>query len=265
MGAGLWFKAEVEAAIARMRERGVRLAAMIVDTIFASDGIRDDPTILGPAVDAVHASGGLFIADEVQPGFCRTGAHFWGFARHGVAPDLVTMGKPMGNGIPVAGLAATKAALEPFGTSVPYFNTFGGTTVPVAAAMATLDVMLAENLADHSETLGAYLRGRLEELAGREARIGSIRQAGLFIGVEFVTGPERDARPDSPFALEVMNTMRDLGVLVSIAGGDSNVLKVRPLLSFTETDADHLVDVLSQSVISADGATSPPANRDNTS
>ena len=249
--AGIRFKAEVDAAIERMRQRGVKLAALLVDTIFASDGIHDEPTILGPAVDAVHAAGGLFIADEVQPGFGRTGARFWGFARHDVAPDLVTMGKPMGNGIPVAGMAATAQALEPFGTTVPYFNTFGGTTVSVAAATATLDVMLSQNLAQHSETMGKYLRTRLERLAAGEARIRSVRQAGLFIGVEFASGPERDANPDSPFALEVMNTMRELGVLISIAGKDSNVLKMRPLLSYTETEADLLVDTLAESIAAA--------------
>lgn len=244
--AGTLFKAEVEAAIARLHSRGVKLAAMLVDTIFASDGIRDETTLLGPAVEAVHAAGGLFIADEVQPGFCRTGAQFWGFARHGIAPDLVTMGKPMGNGVPVAGMAATAQALEPFGTTVPYFNTFGGTSVPVAAATATLDVMVSQNLARHSETMGSYLRGRLENLAASEPRIGSVRQAGLFIGVEFVS--EQGTGPDSAFGLEVMNTMRELGVLVSIAGSDSNVLKMRPLLSYTETEADQLVDVLAESV-----------------
>lgn len=246
--AGVRFKVEVEGAIARMQQRGVKPAAILVDTIFASDGIRDETTILGPAVDAVHAAGGLFIADEVQPGFCRTGAHFWGFVRHGVTPDLVTMGKPMGNGVPVAGMAATAPALESFGTTVPYFNTYGGTTVPVAAATATLDVMLSQNLAQHSETMGEYLRARLERLAVGEARIGSIRQAGLFIGVEFVAGPEKSAGPDSPFALEVMNTMRELGVLISIAGKDSNVLKMRPLLSYTETEADLLIDALCESI-----------------
>ncbi|MGD6532018.1 aminotransferase class III-fold pyridoxal phosphate-dependent enzyme, partial [Xanthomonas citri pv. citri] len=123
------FRADVEAAIADLQRCGHGVSALIVDTFFSSDGIYPDTSVLAPAVEAVRAAGGVFIADEVQPGFGRTGDDMWGFARHNVVPDLVTMGKPMANGLPVAAMAARSAVLEPFAVGVPYFNTFGGNPV----------------------------------------------------------------------------------------------------------------------------------------
>ncbi|GAA1279151.1 aspartate aminotransferase family protein [Pseudonocardia aurantiaca] len=244
---GEWFAGEITAAFGRLRSSGVRPAAFLADTIFASDGVLSDPAVLGPAVRAVHQEGALFIADEVQPGFARTGASFWGFARHGVVPDLVSLGKPMGNGVPVAGMVGRSEIVDRFGSEIPYFNTFGGSSVPIAAAQAVLDVIQRENLAARAEALGDVLRDGVRAHARRHPAIGDVRGAGLFLGVEIVSDRERRT-PDSALALAVVNTLRDLGVLVSVAGPHNNVLKVRPLLVYSDADVALFLDRLDEAL-----------------
>jgi 4-aminobutyrate aminotransferase-like enzyme len=215
----------------------------IVDTIFSSDGIFSEPAgFLGPAVAAIRQAGGLFVADEVQAGFGRTGEHLWGFERHGVVPDLVSLGKPMGNGYPLAGLVATAAALERFSREARYFNTFGGNPVAAAAGSAVLDVIRDEQLVANARDVGAYLRAGLESLAERHPLIGDVRGAGLFIGVELV---EDDAKvPATAQASRVINALRARGVLIGAAGRHANVLKIRPPLVFTGEHADLLMTTL---------------------
>ncbi|HZZ54061.1 MAG TPA: aminotransferase class III-fold pyridoxal phosphate-dependent enzyme, partial [Trebonia sp.] len=142
------FAAWVAAAIADLRRHGVRLAAFLADSIFSSDGVLPDPAAgsLARVAALVREAGGLYIADEVQSGFWRTGTHMWGYQRHAIAPDIVTMGKPMGNGLPIAGIVARQDVLAEFGRRARYFNTFGGNPVCVAAASAVLDVLEAEGL-----------------------------------------------------------------------------------------------------------------------
>ena len=140
------FAADVGAAVDDLSQNGIGVSCLIADTIFSSDGIYPDPSVLAPAVDIVHRHGGVFIADEVQPGFVRTGESMWGFDRHGVVPDIVTVAKPMGNGLPVAAMAARDHVLWPFAVRVPYFNTYAGNPVSMAAAAAVLDVIEDENL-----------------------------------------------------------------------------------------------------------------------
>ncbi len=141
----------VSDALEDMRKSGIRPAAILVDTIFSSDGVfADPPGFLRPAVEAVRKEGALFIADEVQPGFGRSGGKMWGFARHGIVPDIVTMGKPMGNGHPVAGLAARPELLAEFGARSRYFNTFGGNPVSAAAGIAVLEVIESEGLIENA-------------------------------------------------------------------------------------------------------------------
>ncbi|HEX2074225.1 MAG TPA: aspartate aminotransferase family protein [Geodermatophilus sp.] len=244
---GEWFAGRITAAFDELRSRGIRPAAFLADTIFASDGVLSDPAVLGPAVRAVHAAGALFVADEVQPGFARTGASFWGFARHGVVPDLVTLGKPMGNGVPVAAMVGRREIVGRFGAEVPYFNTFGGSSVPIAAARAVLDVIESEGLAARSEELGQRIRREVRGLAERHAAIGDVRGAGLFLGIEIVS--DRDRRtPDSTLALALVNTLRDLGVLVSVAGPSNNVLKVRPLLVYSDADVALFLERLDEAL-----------------
>lgn len=231
------FRADVEAAIADLQSAGHGLNCLIVDTFFSSDGIYPDTSVLAPAVEAVRAAGGVFIADEVQPGFGRTGDGLWGFARHGVVPDLVTMGKPMANGLPVAAMAARSAVLEPFAVGVPYFNTFGGNPVSMAAAAAVLDVIENEDLVATAASVGAALRNELARITADHPHMGDVRGAGLYVGVEVVD--DRDsATPDRTRAHDLVNEMRDRHVLISVCGTYGNVLKIRPPLVFSMADVD---------------------------
>lgn len=232
---------QVHAAIEDLLRHGIRPAALLVDTLFASDGVFADPAgFLQGAVDAIHAAGGLFIADEVQAGFARTGSHFWGFQRHGVTPDIVTMGKPMGNGHPIAGLAARPEIIDAFGSKVRYFNTFGGNPVSCAAGMAVLEVIEDEGLQANARTIGAYLKAGFQRLAGRHALIGDVRGAGFFLGVELVKDRQSRA-PATAETARLVNALRDRHILISSTGPHANILKVRPQLPFSMANADHLL------------------------
>ncbi|MBU9331372.1 aminotransferase class III-fold pyridoxal phosphate-dependent enzyme [Burkholderia multivorans] len=238
---GARFARDVQRAIDDLVRHGVRPAALIVDTLFTSDGVFADPRgFLQGAVAAIRQAGGVFIADEVQAGFARTGSKMWGFERHDVVPDLVTMGKPMGNGHPIAGLAARAEVLERFGKDTRYFNTFGGNPVSCAAAAATLDVIVNDGLQANASRIGAYLREGFRTLARKHDLIGDVRGDGLFLGVELV----RDRHAKTPAEDEtqrVVNLMRERGVLISATGVRGNVLKIRPLLPFTQEHADLLL------------------------
>jgi 4-aminobutyrate aminotransferase-like enzyme len=238
------FAESVRAAVADLKAHGIRAAALMVDTVFSSDGIYTAPAgFLQEAVDAIHAAGGIFIADEVQPGFGRTGEAFWGFQRHGVVPDIVTMGKPMGNGHPVAGLAVQPEVMKAFGQACRYFNTFGGNPVSMAAAAAVLDVIEQNHLQANALEVGKYLQDRLAALADQHAIVGEVRGAGLFVGVELVS--DRTTRaPATTQAAQVVNGLRRNQVLLSATGPAANVLKIRPPLIFERAHADLLVDRL---------------------
>lgn len=229
------FADDVARAADELAAAGYGVSALVLDTIFSSDGVYATPDVLAPAVDEVRRRGGVFIADEVQPGFARTGDAMWGFLRHGVVPDLVTMGKPMANGLPVAALAGRGEVIAPFATRVPYFNTFAGNPVSMAAASAVLDVIAADGLLDNARDVGARLRA---ELAGiDDPRIGDVRGAGLYIGVEIV-GDGEARTPDRATARHLVNALRDRRVLISVCGSDGHVLKIRPPLVFSSSDVD---------------------------
>ena len=235
---------EVAAQVRDLERHGQRLAAFVADSLFSSDGIFSDPTdVLRPVAEVVRRAGGVFVADEVQSGFARSGDAMWGFQRHGIAPDIVTMGKPMGNGFPVAGIVIDADVAARFGHDQRYFNTFGGNTVAVAAARAVLDVIRDEELQANAAKVGAVLRSGLEELATRHEVIGDVRGAGLYVGVELVT--DRETRePDAMATAAVVNGMRERRVLISTTGPMSNVLKIRPPLVFSASDADRLLTEL---------------------
>ncbi|BBY49044.1 aminotransferase [Mycolicibacterium arabiense] len=235
---------EMREAIADLQRHGFGIAAFIADTIFSSDGIYADPAgFLQPVVDAVHDAGGLFIADEVQPGFGRTGRHWWGFQRHGVVPDIMTTGKPMGNGIPIAAAAFRPALLVEFGRNIRYFNTFGGNSVSIAAAQAVLDVIVDEGLIDNADKVGSYIMSEIATMAGGYEQIAEVRGAGLFVGVDVVT--DRDSNtPDGEATLRVVNHMRRRRVLLSASGPRGSVLKIRPPLPFSIADADRMLENL---------------------
>jgi 4-aminobutyrate aminotransferase-like enzyme len=239
-----WFADQVILQIADLKRHGQGVAAFIADSLFSSDGIYSDPTtLLGPTVEAVRRAGGLFIADEVQCGFGRTGEKLWGYQRHGVDPDIVTLGKPMGNGFPVAGITIASEIVASFGNDIRYFNTFGGNTVAVAAATATLDVIREENLMQNSQAVGAELKKGLQELAQRYECIGDIRGAGLYVGVEIVR--DRSTKtPDTAKAAAVVNGLRERRVLISATGLNANVLKIRPPLVFNRANVARLLEQL---------------------
>jgi len=241
------FAGRVRAAIADMNRHGVRLAAFIADSLFSSDGILPDPAgFLRPVADAVHDAGGLYIADEVQPGFGRTGEAMWGFQRHGLVPDLAVMGKPMGNGMPIAGVAARPEVLEEFGSKIRYFNTFGGNSVCVAAAAAVLDVIQAERLRENALAVGRYLRGTLEAIAADTPRISAVRGAGLYAAADF-TDPGT-GQPDADAALRVVNGLRERRVLISATGPHGHTLKIRPPLPFAREHVDRLAESLTDTL-----------------
>lgn len=247
-GLGSWFADRVRDAIADMEEQGIRFAGFIADSIFSSDGVLPGPAgYLQEAAEVIHRAGGIIIADEVQPGFGRTGEAFWGFQRHGIVPDVVTLGKPMGNGIPVSGLVAKADVLAAFSDTIPYFNTFGGNPVSMAAAQAVLTTIREEGLQEHSRAVGAQLLSGLTGLAGTHSAVGDVRGTGLFIGFELVT--DRATRePDRDLALGVLEQLRERGVLTSVAGPHGNVLKLRPPLAFQPADIDWLVGALDESL-----------------
>jgi 4-aminobutyrate aminotransferase-like enzyme len=236
------FATGVKQAVEAMRREGIRPAGLIVDTIFSSDGVFADPAgFLGPAVSAIREAGGLFIADEVQAGFGRLGSTLWGFQRHGLTPDIVTLGKPMGNGYPVAAMVAQPDVLASFGSKARYFNTFGGNPVAMAAANAVLQVLAEERLQDNAATVGRYLSDRLMAMSRELPEIGQVRGTGLFMGVELTTAA---GGPATGLATWVVNDMRRRHVLISASGPNANVLKIRPPLPFSKSNAMTLLSVL---------------------
>ena len=242
---GQAFAAQVQAAIDDLNRHGIKPAVLIVDTVFSSDGVfADPPGFLKPAVAAIHAAGGLFIADEVQPGFGRTGAHWWGFERHGILPDMVSLGKPMGNGYPVAGLVLRPEALAEFGAKSRYFNTFGGNAVAAATAIAVMEVIEQENLLQNAATVGAHIASGLRALAKDHATLGPLRHAGLFFGQDI----PRDGQPAPAEAARIVNALREAGVLISATGPKGHTLKIRPPLILQEAEADLFLDRLDQAL-----------------
>lgn len=240
--AGL-FAESVRAAIDDLQASGIGFAALVVDSIFSSDGIFADPAgFLRPALELVHAAGGLFIADEVQPGFGRTGAGLWGFSRHNIVPDIVTMGKPMGNGFPMGGVVTCPEYLARFCQETGYFNTFGGNPVAAAAGDAVLDVIEEERLIANAARVGDILAQGLQAMRAEFSRIGGVRGAGLFIGLD-VCDPETGA-PDQPMASHVINALKQNFILIGAAGLYGHTLKIRPPLCFAPDHAARFLDTL---------------------
>jgi 4-aminobutyrate aminotransferase-like enzyme len=195
----------------------------------------------------VRAAGGVCVADEVQTGLGRTGTHFWAFEAHGVVPDVVVMGKPLGNGHPLAAVVTTRAVADAFDNGMEYFSTFGGNDVSTAAGLAVLDVLRDEGLQAHARAVGDRMLAGLRALAGRHALAGDVRGSGLFLGVELVR--DRDTRePAGAEASAVANRMRERGILLGTDGPHHNVVKIRPPMPFSLDDADRLVDTLDEAL-----------------
>jgi 4-aminobutyrate aminotransferase-like enzyme/Ser/Thr protein kinase RdoA (MazF antagonist) len=212
------------------------LAATFLDAGLTSDGIHPPtPERLAGIVRATRDAGGLFVADEVQVGYGRSGGHLWAFADLGAVPDFVTLGKPMGNGYPVAALVTRREIVERFAFARRVFSTFGGNPVAARAALAVLDVIEDERIVPHAGRIGELLRARLEDLRERHDAIVEVRSIGMLAGVE-LDDPARAGR--------VVDAMRDAGVLVGRTGPRDNVLKIRPPLVFGEEHLDVLIGVL---------------------
>lgn len=234
------FASQIAAAIAELRHSGFGFAGLVVDTIFASDGIYADPAgFLQAAAQVVRDAGGLFIADEVQPGFGRTGGGLWGFDRHGIVPDVVTLGKPMGNGFPMGGVVTRPEYLAAFCREVGYFNTFGGNPVAAAAGTAVLDIIVEEGLVENAAEVGRYFKESLLALKSDHPEIGEVRGAGLYIGVD-LNLPGTD-EPDAASASNLVNAMKQHGVLIGTAGLYGHTLKIRPPLCFSAENVDHFL------------------------
>ena len=240
--------AEVTAAVARLKARGHGVAALIICPFFANEGFPDLPEgWVRPAIEAVRAAGGVIIADEVQPGFGRLGTHFWGHEKAGFLPDIVTMGKPMGNGHPVAGVVTSRKVMEAFRETFRYFNTFGGNPVSMAAAQAVLEVIREEGLQENARAVGDYARQGLRALADKHAVIGDVRGSGLFFGAELVL--DRDAKtPATDYTKAVANALRHKGVLMNFLGIHYNVLKIRPPMVFSRDDADRMLAAVDEAL-----------------
>jgi 4-aminobutyrate aminotransferase-like enzyme/Ser/Thr protein kinase RdoA (MazF antagonist) len=223
-------------AVERLDERGVSLAATFVDGGFTSDGIHTPPAAeLAAMVEATHAAGGLFVADEVQAGHGRSGEHLWAFAGCGITPDVVTLGKPMGNGYPVAAAITRAEIAERFAAETTLFSTFGGNPVAACAALAVLDVIEDERLIGNAARVGSRLRGALDELRATCSSVAEVRGRGLLVGVELVTD---GGEPDPALADRIVNTLRDDGILIGRTGLHDSVLKIRPPLVFRDEHAD---------------------------
>ncbi|RAX14940.1 aminotransferase class III-fold pyridoxal phosphate-dependent enzyme [Pseudarthrobacter sp. AG30] len=247
-GAAL-FARRIDEAAEALEKRGIKVAAIIVDSIFSSDGLQTQPLgLLKSVADRARAHGALYIADEVQPGFGRTGLNWWGFQRHDVAPDMAVLGKPMGNGLPISAVVGREELFTEFGRKVRYFNTFGGSAASIAAASAVLDELQDRELLQHSETLGLELLDAVRNLTSEDSGIAEVRGAGLFLAVEFVNP---DNSPDPTRAAYVVNAMRERRILISASGTYDNVLKIRPPLVFPRSATGRLLEGLNESIIAS--------------
>lgn len=244
--AGVKYAQAVREAVGRIRQAGRRPSGFLCESILSCGGQVPLPAgYLAEAYRHVRAAGGVCIADEVQVGLGRVGTHWWAFESQGVVPDIVTMGKPLGNGHPLGAVVTTEDVAARFTNGMEYFNTFGGNPVSCVIGREVLDVIEREGLRENARGVGDYLMTRLRELGDRHALIGDVRGNGLFIGVELVTDRE-ERTPAGSEAGYVANRMRETGVLLSTDGPGHNVLKIKPPLCFDSSDADFLAHSLHQ-------------------
>ncbi len=242
--AGVQYARSVAETLSRTQAAGTPVAAFLCESLPGCGGqIVLPPGYLAAAYAAARAAGAVCIADEVQTGFGRVGTHFWAFETQGVVPDIVTMGKPIGNGHPLGAVVTTREIAASFANGMEYFNTFGGNPVSCAIGLAVLDVIEEEELQAHALSVGAYLLGGLRAVGQRHPLVGDVRGLGLFIGIELVR--DRETRAPAPEqAAYVANRLRERGILLSTDGPLHNVLKIKPPLVFDTADADFLVATL---------------------
>ncbi len=243
------YAAHVKEQVEKIHALGRGVAGFICESIISCGGQIELPEgYLKTAYTEVRNAGGLCIADEVQVGCGRLGHAFWGFELHGVVPDIVTIGKPIGNGHPLAAVVCTRAVADAFANGMEYFNTFGGNPVSCAIGLEVLRVIEDEKLRENALEVGSYLKDELKKLQHAFPVIGDVRGQGLFLGFELV---DENKRPLGEKAGYLANRMQELGILMSTDGGDQNVLKIKPPAVFSKDDADELLFRL-ETVLSED-------------
>lgn len=240
---GSIFAGHVRRAMAELAAEGFGTSALLICPMFANEGLPSlPPGWLAPTEAALRKAGALIIADEVQPGFGRSGSHFWGHDKLGFRPDIVTMGKPMGSGHPVAGVATTPKIMAAFREAFSYFNTFGGNPVSAAAALAVLEVIRDEGLQENAARISAHVLCRLQEM--RHPLLADVRANGLFFGAELIG----DGKPATAFAAALVESMVARGFLMNVIGAGRNILKIRPPMPFGIDHADLLLDALAEAL-----------------
>jgi 4-aminobutyrate aminotransferase-like enzyme len=234
----------VKAALTDAEARQQRVAAFFCESMLGCGGQIVLPDhYLKHAYEHVRRAGALCIADEVQVGFARSGSHFWSFEMGDVVPDIVTLGKPMGNGHPMAAVITTPELASSFANGMEYFNTFGGNPVSCAIGQAVLDVIEQEGLQQRARELGLYLKSGLKSLAARFPLIGDVRGQGLFLGLELVSDRET-LQPAASKAEAVVDGMKNRHILLSVDGPLHNVIKIKPPMVFSRANADLLLEGL---------------------
>ena len=237
--------AALDASIASLQEAGFGVAACLFDPLFSTEGMPRVPAGLTAGIaERVRRAGGMVIADEVQSGFGRTGSHMWGHDYAGLDPDLVTMGKPMGNGHPMSAVITSERVLDAFGARNEFFNTFAGNPVSAAVGEAVLEEMEQEGLMARAKTLGETALAKFQELAAQYAFVRAAKGTGLFLGLDFAV----DGVAAPQLAKQVVEAMKSRHVLISRIGRDESVLKVRPPLAFSETELPVLLGALEEAL-----------------
>jgi 4-aminobutyrate aminotransferase-like enzyme len=237
---------EVQNAIETIQNNGKNVSAFIAEALMGCGGQLILPKgFLKESFTKVKNAVGVCIADEIQIGFGRMGSHFWGFESEGAIPDIVTMGKSMGNGHPLSAVVTTQEIADTFNNGMEYFNSIGGNPVSCAVGQAVLDVIKEEGLQENALKVGSYLLEQLKYLQNQHDLIGEVRGRGLFIGIELV---KDELVPAGAESQTIVNHMKDKGLLLSTDGPDHNVIKIKPPLVFNKGNADELVKKLDETM-----------------
>jgi len=237
---------EMQTAINEIESKGKKVSTFIAEALMGCGGQLILPKgFLKEAFDLVRSANGVCIADEIQIGFGRVGSHFWGFETEGVVPDIVTMGKSMGNGHPLSAVVTTREIADSFNNGMEYFNSFGGNAVSCAVGQAVLDVIKEEGLQENAWEVGSYLLNQLKNLQNHHDLIGEVRGKGLFIGIELV---KDDLVPADAEAQTIVNQMKNIGFLLSTDGPNHNIIKIKPPLVFNKKNADELVEKIDERI-----------------
>ncbi len=242
-----FFLDRVDEQLVAFKNENIKVAGMLICSLCANEGLPNIPrSFMQAASELVRDAGGVVIADEVQAGLGRSG-RWWGYEASDFVPDIVSMGKPLGAGVPLAATASSREFVEKFRRGSGYFNTFASSPLQAAAGNAVLDVFESEQLVQNSATVGAYLANKLESINADVDHVGDTRHQGLFIAIEWVESPS-NKKPDRDGAVRIVNELKDRGFLIGNAGAYGNVLKLRPPLVFAQEHADSFLNAYSDVV-----------------